>query len=346
MSDNGGKRSGRLRGLVLALLAVLTIPVTAHAQFIIYGERYDPLGWRARHPPQYLYDLGRFSTPSAACAVYGGDWMSRNSIPPPYTSTIVYSTPGVHSCRVQYGVDHYYFIDADCGYNEYANPAVPPHGAPVNDSYISPPCACLSGRIDRSRYWCMAAPSCTWYPENKASGCGKTTEQLKNTMPTSPTVPTRNFHSTQTCIAERACNDRCQMENCNWMKAVIPDFVNPYLSKAGAWPGVEADCKARGTGWYADRECAREMAMYHIRVDLSAALAKSGCGSTSDWTKVFESVSSCTSASFGNGFERRIAVELVRFARQQARATCTAVRTAKGLDVAINNDLKGTTCTP
>jgi hypothetical protein len=130
-------------------------------------------------------------------------------------------------------------------------------------------------------------PTCDSYPANKYAGCGKAVDDLSKVVK-SATDPTRVFHATQQCIALKACNARCTMENCDWLNKVLPDFVNPYLQKSGKWRAVESECASRASGWWGDRLCALDMAENHINNDLVPALVRSGCGSTSDWTRVFD----------------------------------------------------------
>lgn len=227
-----------------------------------------------------------------------------------------------------------------------APPGTPYRYAPKYASFRK--CSCQgSDYFDRSTEWCTEAPTCQWYPENKGSNCGKTTEAMYTVLKSkSPTDPTRIFHSPQTCVSHKACNLRCKMDNCNWLAQVIPDFARPYLEKHNDWNAVEAKCRSRGTGWLADRLCGAEMSKYHIDVDLLNALAKSGCGSQNDWNQVFESIRQCTVTAFSNSVEQVAAGLRVKQLRDKVRGQCIAVRQAKGLNPDINDALKGKTCAP
>jgi hypothetical protein len=194
---------------------------------------------------------------------------------------------------------------------------------------------------------------CAKYPENRGFGCGKTVADLE-AVTKAADDPTRIFHQTQTCIARKSCDLRCQMDNCKWMDRVIPDFVNPYLQKLGRWPEIEADCR-RGTGtqesWATrirERLCARNMARYHIEEDLSRALEVTGCGTDRDWQAVFGAITSCTSETFqGLGpipFSETIAQWQVRQYRDNVRAACQALRSGRSQPLDINSGLGGKVC--
>jgi hypothetical protein len=216
-------------------------------------------------------------------------------------------------------------------------------------SYIesaSPPCACASQeKFDRSGEWCTGTPSCTWYPHNVDTECGKTVDDLIKVVKT-PMDPTIHFHSNQACIAKASCDLRCKMENCNWLKFVLRDFVNPYLQKNGDWSTIEARCRARKSNWFNDRLCAESMARHHIFNDLLPALVKHGCGSEADWKQVFGVIAHCSQRTFNGGMEKTLASAPVYLYRQLVRRTCTDARNASGLSTDINNDIRGKTCMP
>ena len=194
---------------------------------------------------------------------------------------------------------------------------------------------------------------CAVYPENSTFGCGNTVAELEAVVKV-PDDPTRIFHQTQTCIARKSCDLRCQMDNCKWMERVIPDFVNPYLQKLGRWPEIEADCRQPPAlpGYYGirirDRMCARAMAKYHIEVDLNAALFRTGCGSDGDWAMVFETIKQCTADTFNSipylpGSET-VAGLAVHSYREETRARCQYNRQAVGKPPEIDSNLGGKQC--
>jgi len=162
------------------------------------------------------------------------------------------------------------------------------------------------------------------------------------------TDPTRVFHATQTCIAQTACAMRCHMDNCNWLTAVVPAFVNRYLNQTGDWPTILANCASGGPGAKTDLECAGSEARYHIFNDLVPTLTAYGCGSTNDWNQVFNAIKTCTTQTVGVYFSGAGAVAYagVYLARQVARVGCTTGRAAAGQNVDINGNLAGYTCTP
>lgn len=192
-------------------------------------------------------------------------------------------------------------------------------------------------------------PSDTCNVATSTSGlCGATVAALKSIVK-STSDPTRTFHMTQTCIAEQSCALRCTMDNCDWLKNVVPDFVNPYLTKTGNWPKVESDCASFGFGTYGALWCARNMAMNHIYNDLIPALSKTGCGSDSDWNKIFEVIKTCTAGNLPGGAplgSSQVAALAVYRYRQDARSACTASRSSAGLPIDINPSSQGLVCTP
>lgn len=190
---------------------------------------------------------------------------------------------------------------------------------------------------------CSDPGLCPVYPQNVGFGCGKTVTDIEGVAKAADD-PTRIFHMTQTCIARKSCDLRCQMGNCKWMDRVIPDFVNPYLQRTGDWPAVEQACSDRGIGWWSDRRCAEAMARNHIFDDLLPALARSGCGSNADWNAVYETIEQCTSAGLGSRLEQLGSAGVVWVYRNVVRAACQASRTATGLPAEINADLMGQTC--
>lgn len=202
-----------------------------------------------------------------------------------------------------------------------------------------------SYEVDRSTEWCTGSPSCTWYPNNVGTECGKTVDALLQIGKPSGD-PTSYFHNNQSCIAKASCNLRCKMDNCNWMKFVIPEFVNPYLDKAGDWSAIEAECAQRESNWLNERFCAEAMARHHIFTDLLPALQKYGCGSEADWEQVFGMISSCSQATFGSQVDRALASTPVYVYRQIVRASCSIARIAAGLSVDVNEDLRGKQCMP
>lgn len=185
---------------------------------------------------------------------------------------------------------------------------------------------------------------CLKYPDNKTFGCGKTVADLE-AVTKATDDPTRVFHQTQTCIARKSCDLRCQMDNCKWMDRVIPDFVNPYLQKTGRWAEIESRCQTLkntlGQYW-GDLTCAGQMARYHIDVDLAAALAQTGCGSEADTELVRVAISECT-----NSF-RPLGIPVDSWAtwslRGEAKQACIARRQGLGQNVEIEPSLGGKTC--
>jgi len=191
------------------------------------------------------------------------------------------------------------------------------------------------------------------YPENETFGCGKSVADLE-AVTKAADDPTRLFHKQQICIARKSCDLRCQMDNCKWMERVIPDFVNPYLSQAGEWPAIEAEChefrqtmaNIPGGKWIADQDCFSRMGWYHVRTDLQASVNKYGCGSDSDWDAVGDELLGCLMQTtpdnppayhaFGERF--------IKFVRTTVRLQCAASRLLAGKPQDINSDIGGQVC--
>ncbi|MDQ6627917.1 MAG: hypothetical protein M3Z29_05610 [Pseudomonadota bacterium] len=181
--------------------------------------------------------------------------------------------------------------------------------------------------------------------------CGATVAALRASVPKDPTDPTRVFHSTQTCIADKACALRCNMDNCDWLKWVIPQFVGKYLNKVERWPEVIEKCRAPNallSPAGMDIACANREAFYHITQDLVPALAQYGCGTDDDWAKVYGVIASCTGENLSGYFpgSGTIASKGTYAYRQGARFTCLAQRQLSGQPMMINASIQGQTCTP
>ena len=181
---------------------------------------------------------------------------------------------------------------------------------------------------------------CPAYPENTTSGCNKTTADLYATMPPAGDLKLI-FHAAQTCLSEHACNARCGMDNCPWLERVLPDFVGLYLRFERAWPQVVQWCDNVATSIgrkLAQLSCAGHMAEYHIKADLADALTQHGCGTESDWNKVFDVISNCETTG-SPGIREQVYAH-----RQEARATCLYRRNAMGLEPFIEQPLRGQVC--
>lgn len=325
------------RCLYLLLLTATDLVVAANYYF--YPLTYDEVGgWALRQ-----------DTPQQACTVYAQVWGWDRA---PFSFTFSLVNPGRWKCQRYYNgtlePTQYTWILGRCQKDPVplSNGTGTDWDYPTYDEYRSPSCRCNSPKIfDRGVEWCTASPSCLFYPDNKASGCGKTVDDLINASPP-PTDPTSIFHSNQTCIARKSCDARCKMDNCKWLNQVIPTFVSPYLQKAAKWPAIEAKCRSGTRNWFNDRVCAESMARNHIFNDLLPSVVSAGCGSESDWAQVFGIISQCTQQTFGSSIERTLATAPVYLYRQAVRASCITARSSAGLDPAINLELKGKSCTP
>ncbi len=141
--------------------------------------------------------------------------------------------------------------------------------------------------------------------------------------------PRRGFYRNQTCIAEKSCAGRSNMEDKQWLNKVVPDFANPLLSKTGEWPQKMQKCKDFGRLPGSGFRCQQLMAEYHIEADLQTALNKNGCGTPGDWKKVGEIITECIQQGNAedviNEFQRPanfVANKLVQSSRDNIRANC------------------------
>jgi hypothetical protein len=306
------------------------------------GEyNFPPLGWQENG---HWVPVG--DDPSQVCKDYAAVWRWDQ---PPYSMAAIQEAPGRWRCQryLNGSVEPSWFtlVRAACQRNAAPILTGSDWSHPVMTESYAPPCSCaVPKKFDHSTEWCTGSPSCMVYPHNTQTECGRTVAALMQ-VSKGASDPTRLFHANQTCIARKSCDARCKMDNCNWLKAVLPTFADPYLRKTGRWSSVEARCAARSTGWLADRLCAAEMAAYHIEVDLAQSLGSSGCGSDSDWAKVFEVINTCSAETFSKA-ESFVATYQVRVLRDRTRAVCVAHRTTNGVNAFINPELQGRTCTP
>lgn len=190
-------------------------------------------------------------------------------------------------------------------------------------------------------------------PESDTFGCGKSVAQLEQAAKPS-SDPRHLFHAQQSCIANKSCKLRCEMDNCQWMDEVIPGFVDPYLGGSGRWPAVEASCgdvknqlgSMLGAKWIVDRECFSSMGWYHVQVDLLGALQRSGCGSQRDWNLVGDQIAPCLKESqpgYPQAYYTMGGI-FVHAAREAVRVQCIAKRFIQGLPIDINTDIEGKVC--
>ena len=160
--------------------------------------------------------------------------------------------------------------------------------------------------------------------------CDEMVRRLKQ-LKVAQTDPRHGFYRNQTCIADKSCAARKDMEDKQWLNKVVPAFVNPLITKSGEWNKVIQGCKLRGTlpglgaFW-----CQNEMATYHIEADLQKAINQHGCGTESDWKKVGDTISLCMKIGIKEDWPTSVLQEDVRdFAdgivqrtRNNIRATC------------------------
>jgi hypothetical protein len=199
---------------------------------------------------------------------------------------------------------------------------------------------------------------CLKYPDNKAFGCGRIVADMEKIKKPAQD-PTRVFHQTQTCIARKSCDLRCQMDNCKWLDLVIPSFVDPYLQQHGRWPEIEGICgqlkQKYGSSQlgqqFTDGECAARMAGYHIDTDLRKALNAFGCGSDADWQAVATVIQQCASATtqdvapgWAKGVAESVSSATVMFLRDRVRIACLDYRQGRGLDPVMDPSEKGKLC--
>ncbi|MHB1232066.1 MAG: hypothetical protein ACYCZQ_05730 [Burkholderiales bacterium] len=141
--------------------------------------------------------------------------------------------------------------------------------------------------------------------------------------------PRHGFYRNQTCIAEKSCAARSDMDDKQWLNKAVPAFVNPLLGKSGEWPQKMRDCKNLSKAPLGGFICQGLMADYHIEVDLQNALNKNGCGTSKDWKKVGDIITECIQQGNAedviNKFQKAadyIANQMVQSSRDTIRANC------------------------
>jgi hypothetical protein len=326
-----------------ALLCAVSLLWLSPAHALGIEARFSPLGYRDHGNQVPVQD-----TPQQVCDVWAAWWGWDQS---PFSYRLTDDLPGRWKCQRYHEGSaepgQYTYVRGVCQRRPEPLATGSDWSYPTYDSNFAAACACREGKVfDWSVEWCTAAPSCRTYPDNKVTECGKTVEELVN-LKKDRSDPTRYFHETQTCIARSSCNLRCKMEHCDWLKEVIPAFVDPYLRKSGGWPAVEARCRRRPQTWPNQWRCAEEMARHHILFDLLPAVVRYGCGSESDWALVFNEITACSQKVLEvNGTWARVIVAPIYGYREIVRAACVMSRVSAGLPSDINEDIKGKVCTP
>ena len=137
------------------------------------------------------------------------------------------------------------------------------------------------------------------------------------------------FYRNQTCIAEKSCAARKDMEDKQWLNKVVPDFVNPLLGKRGEWPEKMRECKDEEKFPWGGFSCQSLMAKYHIEADLQNALNKNGCGTPNDWKKIGDVIEECIKLGNAEDVTKRfqsaadfIANKFVQSNRDDIRTNC------------------------
>lgn len=146
-------------------------------------------------------------------------------------------------------------------------------------------------------------------------------------QPSQPEDPTYLFNLNQTCIAQKSCTYRAQLDNPLWLERVIYRFIGEYLAQTGGWPRIIQDCHW-GIFW-PEALCADAMARYHIEVDLLMVLEGEGCGSDHDWYLIGEYILQCLREV--GGWVNQIAEGIIPFYRYQTRTNCLNYRFSQGL---------------
>ena len=138
--------------------------------------------------------------------------------------------------------------------------------------------------------------------------------------------PTTTFANTQACIAQRGCASKPSLQDPAWLDMVMPKFINDYKNQTGGWPLVRAACDTISLlNPLRKLICSGMMATYHINVDLQNALLMVGCGTTSDWLNLQDSIIQCTNDNLPPGLSG-IADQIVIFMRNHVRANCLQAR--------------------
>ncbi len=217
------------RLIKIAVVAWIALVGASQQVFASQPFRFEPLAYEADS-----FGGAPAATPEAACKQYAETWGWHRA---PYSYRLEGSDPGRWRCQrfVNGQLDSatYAWVTGRCQQRPAPIRTGSDWAHPNYEIGITPSCRCdFPRRIDRSTEWCTGAPSCEHYPYSSMSACGAQVRQLELTGG-AVTGPIKTFHNTATCIAQGSCDDRCKMENCNWLNGVVPDFVEPYTSRRG-----------------------------------------------------------------------------------------------------------------
>lgn len=189
---------------------------------------------------------------------------------------------------------------------------------PVGSSYIPEADACFCG-------WTSKESNGKCVP---GADCDEMVRRLKQ-LKIAQDDPRHGFYRNQTCIAEKSCAARSNLDDKQWLNKVVPAFVNPLLGKSGEWPQKMRDCENLSKAPLGGFICQGLMADYHIEVDLQNALNKNGCGTSKDWKKVGDIITECIQQGNAedviNKFQKAadyIANQMVQSSRDTIRANC------------------------
>lgn len=103
--------------------------------------------------------------------------------------------------------------------------------------------------------------------------------------------PRSLFVRVQTCIAERGCVSKDELEDPAWFERVLSGFVRGYVEGLGEWPRLERDCAL--LAFLDGALCVDAMVRYHIETELVGVLRAEGCGTQNDWDAVGRVILGC-----------------------------------------------------
>lgn len=157
-------------------------------------------------------------------------------------------------------------------------------------------------------------------------------------IPQTPGSLTNGFVVNQTCIAKDSCLKKDELQDKQWLDAVVPDFVLPFVESGGRWKQIMRVCGTLSRelpSVVTEKYCEARMAAYHINTDLQHALNKNGCGTISDWNSIGETITHCVSKKNGP-VAAWIADKIVQWLCDDVRRQCITYRNKNGLPVESN----------
>ncbi len=146
-------------------------------------------------------------------------------------------------------------------------------------------------------------------------------------------LPTYGFLKNQICIAQKACTLEQSFENPQWLDEVLKDFIDAYVNRTNDWKSIIDNClKANSNSKLGALFCQKNMAQYHINIDLAAAIEKNGCGTDKDWSILETSIKECVDEAKYPIFIGPYVKNRIITYRNQVRAECKKTENKKGAE--------------